>query len=51
MSEIRSLVPIVVVSGEIAREYYGSPTYNVHVASSSSSSSNSSNGSSGSSSR
>ena len=47
MSEIRSLVPMVVVLGEIAREYYGGPTYDAHVASSS----NSSNGSSGSSSR
>lgn len=51
MSEIRSLVPMVVVFGEIAREYYSGPTYDAHVTISSSSSSNSSNGSSGSSSR
>ena len=48
MSENRSLVLIVVVFGKFVREYYGGPTYDAHLASSSS---NSSNGSSGSSSR
>lgn len=46
MSEIRSLVPMVVAFSEIAREYYGDPTYDAYVASSSSNSSNGSNGSS-----